>query len=162
MASLSLSNLNVYPFQSKSPLSNYYPTQLVFDGLAFSSSEAAYQSHKTNNPNLWVKFVGLNPDDAKKLGRSVQLRPDWEEIKFTLMYNVVNAKFAQCAEFRKELMSTGNKLIVEETTPWHDPIWGVCNCQKCKTEHITSQNLLGIALTMLRENKRIVYLNGSC
>lgn len=154
MEKLSIAGLDIYPFQSDSPLSNYYPVQMLFDGLVFGSSEAAYQSQKTNDPDIRTGFVGLDPDAAKELGRSVQLRPDWDKIKFAVMYNVVDAEFSQCAEFRNELMKTENKLIVEDTTRWHDTIWGVCNCERCKKEKTVSRNLLGIALTVLRENKR--------
>ncbi len=44
-------------------------------------------------------------------------------------------------ECMRELMETRDNIIIEDTTGWHDNIWGYCTCDKCKNkEH---KNYLG-------------------
>lgn len=141
-------------FKGNSPFSNYYPCKVYFDGIVFLSSEAAYQSHKTNKEHIWKFFSNLSPDDSKALGRALIIREDWEEIKYKLMYNVIACKFTQNPELLQLLLKTTGSYLVEDTTGWHDNIWGNCDCPVCR--NIKGQNLLGRALTEFRED----YLRG--
>ena len=47
----------------------------------YASVEHAYQAAKTLNAAVREKFrfAGVTPGRAKKMGRSLKLRPDWEE-----------------------------------------------------------------------------------
>lgn len=38
-------------------------------------------------------FTQLEPSKAKRLGRQVPLRPDWEQVKVPIMAELVRAKF---------------------------------------------------------------------
>lgn len=67
-------------------LSNFYETPVVFEELTYTSSEAAFQAAKTTNQNERMKFTTLNPFEAKREGRHVQLRSDWEKVKYDVMY----------------------------------------------------------------------------
>ena len=64
------------------------------------------------------------PGGAKKMGcsRKLPLRKDWEEVKDTLMEEIVHAKFQQNPEIRKVLLGTENKILVEHTR--RDRYWG--------------------------------------
>ena len=66
-------------------LSNFYPASVSMDGMTFQNSEAAYQAQKCLNAMDKFQFCNLSPRDAKKLGRKVQLRPDWANIKDEVM-----------------------------------------------------------------------------
>ena len=66
-------------------LSNFYPSRIYYRGYWYANNEAAFQAQKTISPKEQLQFTKLrNPKDAKKLGREVQLRSDWESVK--LMY----------------------------------------------------------------------------
>ena len=124
-------------------LSNFYPCKVKDkDGLEFDSSEAYFQSRKTSDPIVRQKFVGLTPDESKRLGRRVTLRHDWEEIKDQVMTEVLEAKFSQNPDLSKLLVETGNALLVEGNT-WGDKYWGVCKGE--------GKNRLGFLLMVLRE-----------
>jgi predicted NAD-dependent protein-ADP-ribosyltransferase YbiA (DUF1768 family) len=58
-------------------------------------------------------------------------------------------KFSQHPELQNILLETGDTYIEENTTGWHDNIWGNCHCPKC--QKIKGQNLLGKALMDVRE-----------
>ena len=70
-------------------------------------------------------FAKLNPSEAKRLGRNVQLRPDWETVKYDIMYEVCKAKFEQNDDLREMLLDTGDAYL-EEGNTWNDRCWGTC------------------------------------
>lgn len=129
--------------------SNFTLRPVTFDGITYSNSEAAWQAQKTMDLNERKKFADEAPGVAKKHGRRVELRPDWEEVKYQLMVDVCYAKFSQNADLAEVLLSTGDEEIIENTTGWHDNIWGNCDCARCANK--PGRNLLGKALMEVRE-----------
>ena len=81
------------------------------------------------------------PDLAKKMGRSVSLRPDWEDIKDDVMLEGLYRKFTN-DELAEWLLDTGDEELVEGNW-WGDRYWGVCNG--------IGQNKLGKLLMKVRE-----------
>lgn len=144
--------IKYYAFSGKTTLTNFYPCKINYEGITYHSSEAIFQSRKTLDSSRWARYANVTPAESKKMGRAEELRPDWESVKFQVMYSILEAKFDQVPEFRKELMSTGDAIIVENTTGWHDNTWGICSCDKCQNKPFS--NLLGLALTILRETKK--------
>lgn len=95
-------------------LSNFYETPVTWNGLTYLNNEAAFQSAKTFSDREC--FTNLDPSSAKKLGRKVQLRSDWENVKDDVMYEICKAKFSQNTELKKRLLSTGNEYLEEGNT----------------------------------------------
>ena len=65
-------------------LSNFYPAPISYMGQTYANNEAAFQAQKTLSAREQRKFCIFrmhNPSDAKKLGRDLTLRPDWEKVK---------------------------------------------------------------------------------
>lgn len=141
-----------FEFDKFSRLSNYYDCKVFFDNRIYLSSEAAYQSMKTTNSSLRDKFSSLTPDEAKALGIKIEtsnmLRPDWETVKFSVMHDIVLAKFSQNQDCKDDLFRTKGFNLVENTTGWCDKIWGRCHCENCKGK---GQNHLGRILTCVRK-----------
>lgn len=88
------------------------------------------------------EFCGLSPQKAKRLGHNVELRSDWEEMKYNVMYQVCKAKFLQNPGLARKLIETGDAELVEGNT-WDDEIWGVCNG--------VGENNLGKTLMCIRD-----------
>lgn len=139
------------------PFSNFFDNntlQVVREGVGFSSVEAAFQAAKLDieNPKkrktMLEVFSGLTPDGAKAFGRSVQIRADWEERKYDVMFNLVFQKFNNNHELKELLLSTGDAYL-EETNNWHDNHWGNCTCPKCIGTK--GDNYLGLILMKVRE-----------
>lgn len=135
-------------FNRFSELSNYYDCTVFFDGRTYLSSEAAFQSMKTTDSSIRDKFSNLTPDESKALGRKVKLRPDWETVKVDIMRDIVLAKFSQNQDCKDELLKTKGYNLVEDTTGWHDCVWGRCYCRMCRG---VGENHLGKILTSIRE-----------
>lgn len=125
-------------------LSNFYPVDMEFEGIPYQNSEAAFQAQKCLTEEEKWQFVGLPSNKAKRLGRQVQLRPDWEEVKVGLMEQIVRAKFEQHPELMELLVATGDKPLIEGNT-WNDRFWGM----DLKTRQ--GENHLGKILMKIRE-----------
>ena len=126
-------------------LSNFYEVLVEYNGIKYNNSEAAFQAQKCRTEEERERFAGLNPSEAKKLGREVSLRSDWENIKITVMRDIVRAKFDQNPDLAGQLIATGDEYL-EEGNTWGDRIWGTVNGK--------GANNLGIILMEERERQK--------
>lgn len=122
-------------------LSNFYPCKVtLLNGLTFENAEAAFQSYKVLSLEDKKRFCNLSGAEAKKLGRNIKLRPDWNEIRLKAMYSVLMAKFKN-KDLAEKLLNTPQ--YIEETNTWNDTFWGVCNG--------IGENKLGKCLMLVRD-----------
>ena len=129
-------------------LSNFYWSEIEFEGITYPTNEHFFQAMKTLDINERRAIANCRtPGQAKRMGRRVALRPDWEDIKESVMLEGLCLKFAdeQLADW---LLETGDEELVEGTT-WHDNEWGNCSCPKCA--HIEGKNKLGRLLMQVRD-----------
>lgn len=124
-------------------LSNFYASPVLYKGITYENNEAAFQAQK--EPERALEFASLPPNEAKRLGRQVNLRMDWEHVKNEIMLEIVLAKFTQNADLKKKLMKTGGSPLIEGNT-WNDTYWGVCRGK--------GQNILGKILMHVRSKLR--------
>lgn len=131
-------------------LSNFYNVYLEYEGIIYCSTEAAFQAAKSLDISEKMRIARMSPSDAKRAGRKIQLRPDWEEIKDKVMYDVCYEKFTNndALHLKERLLETGKEELIEGNT-WHDNYWGNCTCEKCK--NIAGQNKLGKILMEIRK-----------
>ncbi len=108
-------------------LSNFWPCIVHMDGKDYRSLEHAYQAAKTldEEERAWIRassYAGI----AKRKGRRVTIREDWDRIKRPIMFELVMDKFTRDESLKTKLLETGNALLVEDNT-WGDTYWGKCN-----------------------------------
>jgi ribA/ribD-fused uncharacterized protein len=116
-------------------LSNFWPD----DGF---TNEHVFQAMKTQDwAEQMIVLTAADPYLAKKYGRKVTLRPDWNEIKDDVMLVSLRLKFSQNPELRAKLLATGDAELIEGNT-WGDRYWGVCDGN--------GHNKLGILLMQVR------------
>ena len=118
-------------------LSNFHVAPVVYEGIKYPSSENAYQAAKSLDPNVRKMFVDyidpisgqrvdVTPSQSKKMGRKIECRSDWEEVKYKIMFEIVMDKFTRNPELSEMLLETGDRYL-EETNHWKDTCWGVCD-----------------------------------
>lgn len=121
----------------------FYGIPVTYNGLTFGSNEAAFQAQKC--PERAHEFVDIHPGHSKKLGRSVQIRPDWDAVKDQVMYDLNLMKFRDNPSAKQKLLATGDREIIEENY-WNDTYWGVCRG--------VGENRLGKILMKIRDELR--------
>lgn len=128
-------------------LSNFYPFVFTYNRLLYFSTEAAYQAQKTTDMKKREAIAAMmNPAHAKRAGRYLELRPNWEQIKVPIMREILEIKFADPI-LRKKLLDTGDEFLIEGNT-WGDKFWGaVLN----KSGEWQGQNWLGKLLMQIRQ-----------
>jgi ribA/ribD-fused uncharacterized protein len=123
-------------------LSNFTPAKVWLDDVPYVSVEHAYQAAKTLDPQeRAIVRNAPTPGKAKRMGRMVKIREDWERVKVGVMFGLVMQKFA-IHELREMLLMTDGQLLVEDND-WGDRFWGVCDGE--------GQNWLGRILMGVRE-----------
>jgi len=128
-------------------LSNFWPAQVNLDGDTYPSVEHAYQAAKTLDTETREKIKECEkPGQAKKLGKKIQLRSDWEDAKLSIMENLVQQKFCNHEDLKNKLLSTGDAYL-EETNTWGDRFWG-CDKQG------KGENHLGKILMRIRDRMK--------
>lgn len=132
-------------------LSNFFDSELVWEGERYRTAEHAFNAGKTLNPDLRRLIAAAkSPGEAKARGRRLTLRPGWDEtVRYQVMEQVLYAKFAFIPERAERLLSTGNRVLIEGND-WHDTHWGVCSC----ANHGYGDNHLGRLLMELRQKLR--------
>ncbi len=104
-------------------LSNFAPVEIHYNGKKYQSVEAAYQSAKCDD-QVWKNFCQRGtPSDIKRQGKLIALRPDWDEVKYNIMKELITQKFV-LKPYKQLLVDTGDVQIIERNT-WNDTYWGV-------------------------------------
>ena len=125
-------------------LSNFYPAVIQWSGILYPTNEHAFQAAKSLDLQTRRKIAQAGtPGLAKRAGRLVSLREDWEDEKIYIMTDIVHAKFLQHGHLRNLLIGTGDAFL-EEGNTWGDRTWGTVNG--------VGRNLLGIILMEVRRS----------
>jgi ribA/ribD-fused uncharacterized protein len=123
-------------------LSNFWPAEVQLLGMKFPTVEHAYVAAKTTDLEKRAEIQKVSTaGQVKRLGRTLTLREDWDEIKLSVMEDLVRQKF-QHPELAALLLATGDQELVEGNT-WGDTFWGVCFDVGC--------NHLGLILMKVRD-----------
>lgn len=129
-------------------LSNFYecPRTVIHDGLQYPTVEHAFQAAKSLDP-IARRLVAdqRTPGDAKRAGRQLALRKDWEDVKLDVMRSCVRAKFELDESLALQLYRTWPMPLIEGNH-WNDTFWGVCRGR--------GENWLGRILMEVREAQR--------
>jgi ribA/ribD-fused uncharacterized protein len=126
-------------------LSNFWECPVLYEGQIWNSTEHLYQALKTLDKEQRENIrLAPNPAVAKKLGKKITLRPDWEEIKDGIMEEIVWRKFRQNSKLKEALLETGDEEL-QEGNRWQDLHYGV----DLKTG--AGENILGKILMKVRE-----------
>lgn len=135
-------------------LSNFSWHAVSVHGHLYPTMEHYYQASKAANAGGYTDVMTAGtPGAAKRAGRLIEIRPDFEEKKRAIMMLGVLAKFTQHDDLRAKLTATGTEQLVEVNT-WGDRYWGMVAEEEAALLaplYMTGQNWLGRILMMTRE-----------
>lgn len=130
-------------------LSNFYPVNITYENIDYPSVEHAFVAAKTSDiPTRQYIAKIKHAGAAKKVGRSIGLRKDWDSIRVNIMRYLLYLKFKAGSELAIKLMDT-YPLLIKEGNYWHDNFWGDCGCSKCTD--IIGLNTLGMLIMKRRD-----------
>lgn len=119
----------------------YYAAENFFQALKSSSRNFGYRQKVSKAP-------AFGKEGAKKMGRSIQLRPGWDDgISELVMRVAINHRYRLNTPDGLRLLETEGVIV--EWNNWCDNLWGDCVCDRCK--NVPGLNKLGEALTKRRE-----------
>ena len=144
--------MNINHFRREfSFLSNFFPATILVGRKTWLTVEHAFQACKTlDRGEQELIRSASSPALAKRLGKTVTRRADWDERKLRIMHKLVTMKFQQHHRLWCLLINTKPRTLVEGNQ-WHDNFWGICSCRKCNFGH----NHLGHILMRVREELSI-------
>jgi len=125
-------------------LSNFYHSEFIDDDLhlRWPTVEHYYQAMKATNPiDRQTVWISKTPGAAKRAGRLITCRVDWEDVKEEVMLRALRMKFALGGNLAKRLIMTSGYSLVEKA-PW-DEYWGTGKTGK-------GLNRLGFLLEQVR------------
>lgn len=124
-------------------LSNFYYTQVWYEDISYCTSEHAFQAAKSTDraDRMSVRNSG-GAAQAKRRGREIKMRTDWDEVKVGIMEDILRIKFTR-PELNEMLLLTDDYELVEGNH-WNDTFWGVCKG--------VGENHLGKLLMKIRDD----------
>lgn len=136
---------DIYFYSHKKPyreFSNFWVAPFEVDGVRWPTVEHYFQAAKADDPAeaAWVRN-SPSAGVAKRRGRQVKLRFDWERVKESVMLTALRAKFGQNTDLREILLGTGDVGLHEDSPD--DLYWGV-----------RGQDRLGALMAQVREELR--------
>ena len=124
----------------------YIEPDLIYNGTKFKGPEHAYQASKFEGLSYYQEASGLinkaSDIDAYSIGRKYKLRPNWPNIKFQIMTNILGEKFKN--PFLSRLLKSTNNFRLARLCPC-DSYWG-------SGQDGRGKNMLSEALTIVRNN----------
>lgn len=135
-----------------------FDSPLIYQGMEFHTVENFYMAMKTLDVSDRRRISLMSPADAKKAGKKLTLREDWDTVKERVMRYALDHKFQAGTSHAAKLVLTKGEIVEHNT--WHDNFWGTCWCQlfsgpapygaryTCRG----GKNLLGKMLMEIRNN----------
>lgn len=119
------------------------------DGNIYKSVEAAYVASKTlSEGERTIVRLADTPEDCKRIGKTLKLRPGWNEMRIPVMRVLLEQKFAAGSDLARWLLETGEAELVEGNF-WGDTFWGVC---RGRGENNLGRLLMEIRSTLNKTN----------
>ena len=105
--------------------SNFSSFAVHWRGQDWPTVEHAYQASKFTDPAVVRRIHSArSAHDSKKIARTyaASVREDWQEIKLSIMEDILRAKLAQHPYVAQKLRETGDAHIIEDSPK--DNFWG--------------------------------------
>lgn len=139
-------------------LSNFHPSEVtLYGGLCKPEKPRSFECETVEHAFQAAKSPYLRqiesiataagPGAAKAMGRTCDIRTDWEAVKVEIMRELVRQKFTRHHHLGQMLLDTAPAILIEGNT-WHDRFWGVYEGE--------GLNWLGIILMEVRNELMVM------
>jgi hypothetical protein len=153
---------NKYVFFWNGIYSQWHKANMTIDRIEYNSCEQYMMHQKAmlfgDEETAELIMQEKNPREQKKFGRKIQGfdKAIWDKNSLAIVYRGNLAKFSQNEGLKKELLATGDRILVEASPV--DNIWGIGLDEKAKGVEDPANwkglNLLGQAITLVKNELR--------
>ena len=131
-------------------LSNFSSFQVFVYANRHQTAEHAYHYEKFADKDKTIALLiqmATSAHEAFKIAQKYKYlrNPNWDEVKFSTMKDIIRAKAEQHEYVRRKLLQTGDRILVEDS--WRDDVWGW-------GPNKDGQNMLGKLWMEVREELR--------
>lgn len=133
------------PIDNYGEFSNFSEHGIEHEGAYYPTVEHFFQSQKFLDAGYSERIrKSQTPKEASILGRSrdFEIKKDWDQIKDDIMLLAVRKKFESNENLKKLLLSTEDKILIENSP--YDNYWGIGRTGE-------GFNKLGVILMRIRE-----------
>lgn len=123
--------------------SNFSPHAVLYKNVLYPTVEHAYHAAKFDNEQIKTEIKNAgSPLEAFELGKKYkpQRRDNWDEVKVSILQEIITEKVKQHEEVKEALLATGTEEIIEDNP--HDDFWG--NGKNGKGQNQTGKILMRI------------------
>ena len=108
-------------------LSNFYDLEspIVYQGISYYTVENFYCAMKTLDIGIRREIARSPASVAKSMGRNLELRSDWDEVKLKIMTMAIRHKFSDANPILKQKLIDTKDTYLQEANWWKDTYWGV-------------------------------------
>lgn len=138
-------------------LGNFARTPLNVNGVLFKNSEQLFQLMKFRAKEpVEAVYQAANPKYTAKHWEKTHRREDWGRIIVDVMKWCLTLKYEQSEMFRKTLLQTKGRFVVEDQTSFPKKTADTWGTKLVGTEYV-GPNLLGRLLMELRDSGSLEY-----
>ena len=138
-------------------LGNFARTPLNVNGVLFKNSEQLFQLMKFRAKEpVEAVYQAANPKYMAKHWEKTHRREDWGRIIVDVMKWCLTLKYEQSEMFRKTLLQTKGRFVVEDQTSFPKKTADTWGTKLVGTEYV-GPNLLGRLLMELRDSGSLEY-----
>jgi predicted NAD-dependent protein-ADP-ribosyltransferase YbiA (DUF1768 family) len=92
-------------------LGNSYPSTIIVEGITYPSVEHALQASKVSDRAIKFQISKASLAEVRNLLEDIWIRPNWNDVKYATLHQLVKLKFESNKELSKVLMGTGTQLL---------------------------------------------------
>jgi len=90
---------------------NFYPFTIIVEGITYPSVEHALQASKVSDRAIKFQISKASLAEVRNLLEDIWIRPNWNDVKYATLHQLVKLKFESNKELSKVLMGTGTQLL---------------------------------------------------
>jgi len=92
-------------------LGNSYSSTIIVEGITYPSVEHAIQASKVSDRAIKFQISKASLAEVRNLLEDIWIRPNWNDVKYATLHQLVKLKFESNKELAKVLMGTGTQLL---------------------------------------------------
>tara|TARA_R110002020_G_scaffold363849_1_gene576154 strand:- start:279 stop:671 length:393 start_codon:yes stop_codon:yes gene_type:complete len=92
-------------------LGNSHLSSIIVEGITYPSVEHAFHASKVSDRSVKFRISKASLAEVRNLLEDIWIRPNWNDVKYATLHQLVKLKFESNKELAKVLTGTGTQLL---------------------------------------------------